>query len=62
MGQILPQLQQKLEQLPVSLPITMRLLEACYGLKYIPLACPQCLYNYLREAIPSAASLKPWQM
>eukprot|EP00026_Physarum_polycephalum_P013416 Phypoly_transcript_13812.p1 GENE.Phypoly_transcript_13812~~Phypoly_transcript_13812.p1 ORF type:complete len:334 (+),score=83.01 Phypoly_transcript_13812:141-1004(+) len=61
-GHVVPQLLQRLELFPVPIPATTRLIVACYKLKMIPLACPMCLYNYMREAVPNGDSLRAWQV
>jgi len=48
-GNIIPQLRDKLELFPTLLPVTSKLILSDYQQQFINLACPVCLYNYLRQ-------------
>jgi hypothetical protein len=60
--EILPQLREKVSALPIPLPLTLKMILADYQLKMINLACPVCVYNYLRErhSQPGKPALEKW--
>jgi len=59
---ILPEFKQRVDSFPTTIPVTTKLILADYHQSMINLACPSCLYNYLRETQPREANLKTWNI
>ena len=69
---IIPEFQQRMGDLTLSLPETTKLLMGYYsnGEGFLPTACPSCVYNFLRKEQLQAedfknveyAKAKPWEI
>lgn len=62
---ILPQFKQRAEQLPIAVPVTIKLLLGEYQQRVMNLACPVCVFNYLRvqqTQIDTRAQVDKWEI
>ncbi len=62
---ILPQFKQRAEQLPIAVPVTTKLLLGEFQQRVMNLACPVCVFNYLRvqqTQIDTRAQVDKWEI